>query len=221
MHRIFGYDSPLMGALTRVGDCICLSVLWVVFSLPIFTMGAATVALYAAAYRCIRKNEGSLWHTFWDAFRGEFKRSTLVWLVAFAVMAILTVDVFVFRSIKLTGGALGNLYWLSLVIWCLALTWTVYLAAYTARFTGSVRETLRFGYLLILLHPIKALGVLLPLLGGLAIVLMVPFMALAAPAVVMLLCSFSLEKVFLAHMRPEDKETLSSHSETEETRDDQ
>lgn len=222
MNRIFGYDSPIVGALTRIGDCICLSVLWIVFSLPIFTMGAATVALYATAYRCIRKERGRLWKTFWGSFREEFKRATLVWLVALVAMTILTVDVFVLRSIKLAGKPLGNLYWVALVAWCAVLTWTVYMASYTARFTDGVRGTLRFGYLLIILHPIRALGVMLTLLGGIAVVLMVPFMALAAPAVVLLICSFPLEKVFMAHLRPEDQqESLHSHSETEETLNDQ
>ena len=219
MRRIFGYESPIVGALTKIGDCICLSVLWFVFSIPIVTMGAATTAMYAAAYRCIRKNEGGLWKTFWSSFREDFKRTTLTWLVAFVVMALFTVDVFVMRNIKLSGGAWGNLYWVALALWCAGLGWVVHMAGYAARFTGGVRDTLRFGYLLMLLHPIRAVCVLLILLGSLALVLMVPFMLLATPALVMLLGSFPMEKTFLAHMRPEDRESLDS--ETESGSDDQ
>ena len=60
------------------------------------------------------------------------------------------------------------------------------------------------GAMLMALHPIQALGVLLPLFGGLAITLLVPFMALVAPAAVFVLCSFTIERVFRLHMRPED-----------------
>ena len=206
MNRLFGMDSPLIGALTRIGDCICLSVLWLVFSLPVFTIGASSAALYAAVYRCLRRNEAGIWKNFWNAFRENFKRSTLAWLAELLVLAVLAVDAAVFRSLKLSGGAMGNLYWVALLLCCVALTWTVYVAAYAARFNGSVREILHFGLVLLRLHPIKALGVLLPLLAGLALSLMAPVMVLFAPAAICWLCSITLEKVFRLHMQPEDLE---------------
>lgn len=204
MKGLFDYEGPVMEALNTIGDCICLSAMWLVFSLPILTIGASTTALYAASYQVVRKKEGRLWQRFWDAFRENLKRSTLIGLVVLAVMALLTVDVFTFRSIRMSGGAMGVLYWPALALWCVALTWAVYTAACAARFSGSVREVLKYGAMLMALHPIKALGVLLLLLAGLALTLMVPFMALFVPAAVFALCSFATEGVFRLHMRPED-----------------
>ena len=204
MKGLFSYDSPVMGALTTIGDCICLSAMWLVFSLPLITIGASTAAMYAAAYHSIRKKEGGLWRSFWEAFKENFKRSTLIWLVVLVVMALLTVDVFVLRYIRLSGGAMGILYWPVIAIWCAALTWAVYTAAYAARFNGTVLEVLKYGAMLMALHPIQALGVLLPLLGGFAITLLVPFMALIVPAAVFVLCSFTTERVFRLHMRRSD-----------------
>lgn len=211
MKGIFGYESPVVQALMSIGDCICLSVLWIVFSLPLVTVGASTTALYAAAYHHIRKKEGhGLWRTFWEAFRENFKRSTLVWLVVLVIMALLTVDVFVLRAIRLSGGALGGLYWPVIIIWCVALTWGVYTAAYAARFNGSVGEVLKYAFMMMVLHPIRAFGVALPLLAGLALTLLVPFMALILPAAVFVIGSFTTERVFRLHMRPEDLERVKS-----------
>lgn len=228
MKQVFGYDSTLMRLLTKLGDCICASILWLIFSLPIVTIGVSSAALYAAVYRCIRKDGSGLWRTFWDAFRENAKRSTLAWLPALALMALLTVDVFVFRSIKLVGGAFGNLYWVALVLWCAALTWIIYLSAYAARFNGSVREILRFSFLMLILHPIMAVGVLVPVVAGLALILYVPYMIFAAPAAILWISSVTLEKVFLLHMRPEDVEKTTSvpqdawaDAETEEDTDDE
>lgn len=50
MNRLFGMDSPLMVALMKIGDLLCLSVLWLVFSLPIFTIGASSTAARFHAY---------------------------------------------------------------------------------------------------------------------------------------------------------------------------
>ena len=110
MKRIFGIDSPLVGALMKIGDCVCLSVLWLLFSLPILSIGASSAALYAAVHGCLRRNEAGVWKHFWNAFRENLKRSTLAWLIELAVLALLTLDAAVFRSIKLSGDAMGNLY---------------------------------------------------------------------------------------------------------------
>ena len=64
-----------------------------------------------------------------------------------------------------------------------------------------------------------ALAVLLIALGGLAVILMVPFLLLALPGAGMLLCTFPLEKVFQAHLRPEDR--IQVVTESEEPTDDQ
>lgn len=206
MKRIFGIDSPLMVALMKIGDLLCLSVLWLVFSLPIFTIGASSTALYAAVFYCLRRNEAGVWKHFWKAFRENFKRSTLAWLIELAVLAVFSLDAAVFRAIRLSGGAMGKLYWAALLLEAVALTWTAYVAAYAARVNGTVGDILRYGLVLLRLHPIRALGVMLPILAGLALCLLVPFTVLFAPAAVCLACSYSLEQVFRLHMQPEDLE---------------
>lgn len=206
MRGIFSIDSPLMSFLVKVFDCIGVSVLWLLFSLPVVTMGAASTALYTTVYKYLRRGEGHLWRTFWGAFQENLRRSTLVWLAALGVLALLTFDALVFRALKLSGNPFGNIYWVVLALICAAVAWTAYLAAYAARFNGSAKDVLRFGFLLMSAHPVRALEVLAPILGGAALVLIAPALAAVAPAAVCWLNSIVLEKVFLLHMRPEDAE---------------
>ena len=206
MNRLFGTESPLMVGLMKIGDLLCLSILWIVASLPVFTIGASSAALYAAAHHCLRRDGTGVWKTFWNAFRENFRRSTLAWLIELLILTVLALDAAVFRSIRLSGGAMGSLYWAALFVEAVGLTWTAFVAAYAARFNGSVKEILRYGFLLLRLHPIRALGVMLPILAGIALCLMVPFMVLFAPAAVCWACSFTLEKIFRLHMQPEDLE---------------
>ena len=206
MKRLFDFGSPLMRILIRIFDCMCLSVLWMLFSLPIVTMGASSAAMYATVVKYIRKDEGYLWRTFWGAFKENLKRSTLAWLAALALLALLTVDALVFRSMAINGDFLGNLYWVILVLICVAVTWTAYLSAYCARFNGSVKDVLRFSFVLMTYHPIKSLGVFLPILGAAVLVLIAPGLLVVAPAVSCWIGSVTIEKVFLLHMRPEDLE---------------
>ena len=220
MKGIFGYDSPIMGALTSIGDCICLSVLWVVFSLPVVTIGASTTALYYAAYHSVRKKEGGLWRLYWGAFTENFKRSTLVAIPVIAAIALLTVDVFVLRGMRAAGNSFGTLFYVVLALWCLSLTWGIYAAGYAARFNGTVKDVLKFSLMLMTIHPIKMLCVLAPMLFGIAITLMVPYMALIVPAAVFVVASFSIERVFRLHMRPEDLERETEPVEEDELEED-
>ena len=63
MFGIFNLDSPIGRAMNTVADIMIFSVLWVVCSLPVFTVGAATTALYYASMRSVRQ-EGSAFKDF-------------------------------------------------------------------------------------------------------------------------------------------------------------
>lgn len=208
MGRIFDLNNPVMRWIIRLFDCMCLSVLWLVVSLPVITVGASTTALFAVIHRYIQLEEGSLWQTFWQAFRENFKRSSLCWLIALAVLALLTLDALVFRTMALNGQLLGRLYWLILLLIGIALTWGAYLFCYAERFTGNVKDVLRFSFLLMVLHPVKAITVLVILLAGAALILLIPGLLVILPAVACWLCDVVIAGVFAAHLRPEDRQRL-------------
>lgn len=200
MRWIFDVDNPVMRYVVKVFDCMCLSILWLLFSLPVITAGASATALYAAVYHYIRREEGHMWRTFWSAFRENLKRSTLVWLVVLAAAAVLTADVLVFRTMALQGALLGKLYWLILVLCCVAVTWSGYLTAYAARFQGSVKDVLRNSLMLMLAHPVSAVMVFVPVAGGILLGLMAPGLLTILPAGVCLVVSLVTEKVFALHL---------------------
>jgi uncharacterized membrane protein YesL len=199
MRWLFDIENPVMRYILKIFDCMCLSLLWLACCLPILTAGAATTALYATVYRYLRKDEGHLLRTFLSAFRENWKRSTLVWLVILAVGILLGVDMLVFRTMALQGQFLGKLYWVILLLIGVWITWLVYAFAYCARFHGSVKDVLRGSALLMLLHPLRALTVFLPTAAGVLVVCMVPGFASIVPAVVGLTCSITLEKIFRLH----------------------
>lgn len=205
MRRLLDINNPIMRFLTAMFDLMALSVLWVVFSLPIFTMGAASTALYSAAYHHVRKGEDYLWNSFFSAFKENFRRSTLTWLVALAILGFLGADALLLRSLILRGYPFGWFYGVTLALVVLALTWTVYLAAYAARFNGTVKEVLRYSFMLLRAHPVKMLCVMVLVMGGMALALTLPATVVFIPATVYWGATFPIEWTFLKHMRPEDK----------------
>ena len=208
MRRLLDINNPIIRFLIALFDIMALSVLWTVFSLPIVTMGAASAALYSAAYTHVRRGDDYLWNSFWTAFKENFRRSTLCWLVALAVLGLLIGDALILRSLVLQGYSMGWMYGVTLALLVLVLTWTVYLAAYAARFDGTVREVLRFSLMLMRAHPVKLLCVVILVLAGIALSLTVPPALIIAPAGVYWGASFPIEAAFLKHLRPEDRARL-------------
>ncbi len=202
--RLFDIDNPVMRAIIKVFDCVALSVLWLVFSLPVVTCGAASAALYTACRSCLRRGEGYVWRTFWEAFRENFKRSTVLWLIVLAVQALLLLDVWVCRTFAASAVQMTVLYYFVLALFCASMVWAAFLTAYSALFTGSVKEVLKFSLLLPALHPLRSLGVLAVILAELALCLAAPALALLLPAAASLACGFPIENIFLLHMSEED-----------------
>ena len=49
MGNLFEYNSPVSKALTNICYSAYLNILWFIFSIPIFTIGASTTALYSVS----------------------------------------------------------------------------------------------------------------------------------------------------------------------------
>lgn len=83
--NLFSLDSPLMRALNLIADLVILHLLWVLCSIPIFTMGASTTALYYTCMKRVRTKEGYITRNFFNSFKENFRQSTIVWLVLLVI----------------------------------------------------------------------------------------------------------------------------------------
>ena len=124
------------------------------------------------------------------------------------MLTVLGADGMLLRAMVLNGRAPAWLYYALLVLLVLALGWTVYLSAYGARFNGTVRELLRFSFILFRAHPVKTGFVIALVLAGIGLALTFPAMIIFIPGAVYWAATFPIESVFLQHMRPEDRERM-------------
>lgn len=95
MKAVFSYDSPVWKFMGRLLDFLVLTGLWVVTSLPIITMGAATAAVYDITLKMTQDQEGYLVRTYFKTFAKLFVQATKAWLILLAAGAVLLGD-FVF-----------------------------------------------------------------------------------------------------------------------------
>lgn len=79
MGSILGIDGPVYHFLSRVVELILLNIVFILFSLPIVTIGASVTAMFSITLKMVRGEEGGLINGFWQAFKNNFKQSTLIW----------------------------------------------------------------------------------------------------------------------------------------------
>ena len=87
MSKLFSMDSKFMRVMGRIGDLILLNLLFLVTSLPIFTIGAATTAMYTVCFRFGSDRESGTTRSFFEAFRVNFKQATILWLIMLLILA--------------------------------------------------------------------------------------------------------------------------------------
>ena len=78
--------------LEKFGDLFIINILFIITSIPIFTIGAATTAMYAFTTKLVKDQEGPVWKSYWSAFKKNFKPATKVWLVILVILAAMYVE---------------------------------------------------------------------------------------------------------------------------------
>lgn len=76
--------------MSRIGYYMALSLMFFIFSLPVFTIGAASSALYTIVLEdSAGAPSDSLLFRFWQAFKANFGKATLLFVIVAAVGALL------------------------------------------------------------------------------------------------------------------------------------
>ena len=88
MGKIFGLDSPVVRFMTRVGELMLFTVLWILCCLPLVTAGAATTALFRMMFN-MKEARSTRLVDFFRAFRDNFKKATALELILLGVVAVL------------------------------------------------------------------------------------------------------------------------------------
>ena len=91
MH-IFSIDSKLMRMLGRIGDLIILNVLFLITSLPVFTIGASLTALFTICFRMGYDRESAICKNYFQAFKDNFQQATEIFLILVVIIAVLLLN---------------------------------------------------------------------------------------------------------------------------------
>lgn len=175
---------------------VVLSLLWVVFSLPVVTLGGATAALYDAVVHGFRRHESDYLYRFFTTFRAEWKHGILPTLLCGAVIGGLW-----FGCTRFTGSASGDAAVMLaaglLVLLCIPAGAVCWVFPALSRFELETSALLSNSFRLALGHLPATFAMVLAAYGCVwltAYLLFLPLLLL--PALLALFCSLFIERVF-------------------------
>lgn len=91
-NRIFDPENVLFRGIGKALDVMVLSVLWVIFCLPVVTLGPASTALYYSVVKCLRRGERAPYINFFRCFRSNFKTGALAGIILTAGAVLLWLE---------------------------------------------------------------------------------------------------------------------------------
>jgi len=192
MNRLFNMDNPLMRFLSRTFDMMVLNLLFIVCSIPVFTIGASLSALHYACMKMKEPDEGYVYRNFFKSFRMNFRQGTGMWLI----MLVLGILLFIENrmAVQMAGNAsvkpVRIMIYIAMILWYMILTW---MFALQSRFVNTVGQTMKNAVLITFAKAPRSVAMVLIFIAEILIVLKAPGIVQSYAILWMLMFGFSVQ----------------------------
>lgn len=167
MSSFFSLDSPFMRTMSRIADLMILNLLFILTSIPIFTIGAGITAMYTVCFRMGTDREGSAFKGYFRAFKQNFRQATCLWLILLLIMG----TAFFNSAFFYTLGGLFHLLWIVFAaLLVLALFVFTYAFPLLSQFDNKNKQTFKNALILSIAYLPRSL--LMAALNALPVVLL-------------------------------------------------
>lgn len=137
--NIFSSDGWFARIFGTIGDIIVVNILFIICSIPIFTMGASMSAMYYTLLKKQRTGEtGGIIKLFFRGFKDNFKKSTIAWLLFLLIAFVFSLDFNLFGK----GGPQENklMYYTSVIFFILICFIAIYLFPVISAFENTLKN---------------------------------------------------------------------------------
>lgn len=202
----FNYEHPIWRFVGKFWDVLVINVLWVVCSIPVFTIGASTTAMYYVTLQLVRDEEGYIVRSFFKSFKENFRQATMIWMIFLSAGAVLAFDLYYFGKLVLAS-TFRNVMLASFMV--LAFIWMAmftYVFSLQSRFYNSVKRTISNAFFMSVRHAFHTMGMLAAdgVMAFLALTY-VPHLLIFGVALMAFFNSWLLDNIFKRYIPREEK----------------
>ncbi|MBR6295313.1 MAG: YesL family protein [Treponema sp.] len=192
---LFSPESKLYKGLSFFASVLLLNFCWILFSLPIITVGASTLAAYSVVFKMLENKEGYVFKDFWKGFKENWKQGTVLWLITLVAIYGFYLDV---QILKTDPGI--PLIVASIVAFVLVAFSLIYAYPLAARYENKVFFHIKNSFLLSVSYLGRTFFLVLILFTEIGVFLWnthtLIFLVLVGPAVLIYSVAGSAKKIF-------------------------
>lgn len=144
--KFFSVESPLYKFMQSLWDILKLNFMWLIFCIPIVTIGGSTIAAFSVLLRMSEDQEGNVIKDFWKAFKENWKQGIFIGLLPPICFEAVFLDFQLYNAVE--NGGLGILivgcFSAYIFIFCLIYVFPL-LARYDNTVINSIKNSFRIG----------------------------------------------------------------------------
>ena len=144
------YDNMFIRLLNRLGDAMILSLMFIIGSLPIITIGTSMTATYYAAMKGVQGDDGYVFKNYIKSYKENLKQSVVIWLIMAVVLFVFGVDLWFWLKQWQDArvGIAKPMIAVSVVLLAVAVFITMYVFPLQAKFDNKTSVQIRNAFLL-------------------------------------------------------------------------
>lgn len=148
--KLLSIDSKLMQTFRLLFDYIGLNLMFLLFCIPVITIGSARTAFYTAM-RAMQRNEP--WCSlYWQTFKKSLKQPTIIWCICLPLIYIFSINVYNMFSMGQTLMGVVCAVCLGLVMCVASLS-----PMFFSRFDCTVKEMVRNSLGMLIAFPLRVI----------------------------------------------------------------
>lgn len=207
-------NSWLYKTSQAVGDVVIISVLFLLFCIPIVTIGPSITALYYTVYRKYQKKSDSLSKDFIRSFKDNLKNGIAINLIYLTYLAVAGFNIY-FAFNGLGSVKLPDWYTVVSFIPLLPVIFTMpFVYPLLARFSNGIKGTITNSFTLCMINFPKFFLIWIIQLAAIAVSVLFPPAALVTPVASTYLCQMITEKAIANAIRVEQSREETKEAES-------
>ena len=212
-------NSWLYRLSKTVGDVVIISALFLLFCLPVVTIGASVSALYYTVYRKYYKKHDEITKDFMHSLKDNLKDGIIIHLIYLIFSAIAGFNIY-FAFFGIGNVKLPEWYTIVSLVPLIPVIFSLpFVYPLLARFNNGIKATIKNSFTLCMINFPKFLLIWLIVIAALAVTIVFPPAMLVTPTGAMYLCQMITEKAFSQAIEVE-KARDASEDEDESEEDD-
>lgn len=196
MVKILDSRNKIFTIISKMVKVLFLNLLWLLTSIPVFTIGASTTAFYYTMNKTIYGGQGYVLQEFFSTFKREFKQTTIIWLCCLVSGYILIFDYQFMMAFADVGKGNKAIAVVLLILFLGIILWMLYIFPYIARFTDNTKRVLKNSLIMAGANFTKTIGMAAVFAGILCLIYTSPMSIVFLPGAYMFIKVSVLEEIF-------------------------